>query len=272
MADPKWQPALDCDKGGCCNVPVIGSDGHAKYVSASAHGGYEIRPADEVLWDGIHPKIVYRKDGGVIHAFRFATEDDEPPENHYGEWRRPMLVSYLGFPDGLRDKLFDHDFGKAPIAIKDGLFAGNLERAIPSHQETDCNPGPAPPVCHTVTVPEFEFDYGRDMGSPGDPNDPQDDPDEPTGRGRCRPSGVPDPFRRHARGCRVLLPSARSEPVGEHTSAGVAVSGRVISGSVGAVATEFDAEFRKASLRWPKTAVAFETQQDPCYARCLRVN
>jgi hypothetical protein len=74
----------------------------------------------DVRWLGTHPKIVYHKDGGLTHAFRFAKAADEKIENHKGVWFRGALVSYNGFPStAIRDKLCAFDFDEATIAFKD---------------------------------------------------------------------------------------------------------------------------------------------------------
>lgn len=151
----------------------------AQYVSASAHGGYKIMDADKVRWDGTHPKIVYHKDGGFTHAFRFATEGDEPPENHYGQWRRSTLVSYNGFPSGLRDKLFSHDFGKATIGIKDSQFAANVENSITATKSECITTPQGATICSEKKIPLVVFDYDRDEGSPGTPTPPEDPIDVP---------------------------------------------------------------------------------------------
>lgn len=101
-----------------------------QYVSTSAHGGYSKHPSSEVGFEGTHPKVVYHKDGGGTHAFRLAGMDEQP-ENHYGTWQYPALVSWDHFPSGLRDKLTAADFGSASLAIKDGSFEENLENAKP---------------------------------------------------------------------------------------------------------------------------------------------
>ncbi|MDX3235201.1 NPP1 family protein [Streptomyces sp. ME03-5709C] len=155
------------------HVAVWVKDDKAEYVATSAHGGYHVYPASEVRWDGTHPKVVYHKDGGQTHAFRIATAGDEPPENHYHDWRRPALVSYNGFPSGIRDKLFAADFGKASMGIKDSAFAGNLDAAAPTHQECRDLPHDAGQVCEDVA--NFPFLPIADDGSPGyPPVHPQD--------------------------------------------------------------------------------------------------
>jgi hypothetical protein len=121
----------------------------AQYVAVSQHGGWEIKPASEVRWDGEHPKAVYHKDGASTHCFRFGNAgDDGSVENHKGQWFRGALVSYNGFPGTTRDTLFNHDFGKATIGFKDSTFQSHIDKAIPEG----------------VT-----FDSGRDEGSPGFP-------------------------------------------------------------------------------------------------------
>ncbi|KAI5853651.1 NPP1-domain-containing protein [Durotheca rogersii] len=136
------------------HVVVWVKDDKVQYVAASRHGGYTVKKVGDaaVQFEGTHVKIVYHKDGGSTHAFRFPKTDggDEPPENHLGKWYiSPGLVSYNGFPStSLRDKLTSHDFKKATIAFKDSQFADNLKKAAPSG---------------------ITFDYGRDENSPGTP-------------------------------------------------------------------------------------------------------
>ncbi|QFZ78441.1 hypothetical protein GFH48_38850 [Streptomyces fagopyri] len=135
------------------HIAVWVKDHQAQYVSTSAHGEYHVHPASEVRWDGTHPKVVYQKEGGTTHDFRLANANDEPPENHYHNWRRSTLVSYNGFPSGLRDKLYVHNFDHASMGTKDSAFADNLGKAIPI----------------TLNPPGqlFPFDFDRDEGSPG---------------------------------------------------------------------------------------------------------
>ncbi|MQA07997.1 MAG: hypothetical protein GEU98_05460 [Pseudonocardiaceae bacterium] len=118
------------------HVVVWVNNDEAQYVSTSAHGDFSTYPSSGVAWDGTHPKIVYHKDGGGTHAFRLAGKDEEP-ENHYGTWQYPALVSWNNFPDGIRDKLTGADFGSASLGIKDGNFEENLEKAKPGDIEFD---------------------------------------------------------------------------------------------------------------------------------------
>jgi hypothetical protein len=113
--------------------------GRASFVSASRHGGFDTKPANEVLFEGSHPKIVYHKDGGSTHAFRFAGPGDEPPENHKHTWQYPTLVGWDNYPPGIRDKLTQADFGHATMGIRDGTFEGELKKAKPDGIPFDPN-------------------------------------------------------------------------------------------------------------------------------------
>lgn len=130
------------------HIAVWVRNGKAEYVGASQHGSYEIKAANDVRWQGNHPKMVYHKDGFSTHCFRFGNADDENLENHKGIWFRGDLVSWNGFPSNTRDLLSGHDFGKANFALKDSSFQTQLDRARPDG---------------------IQFDSGRDEGSPGYP-------------------------------------------------------------------------------------------------------
>jgi hypothetical protein len=103
------------------------------YVSASAHGQYQIRARNDIPWDetGKHPLIVYHKDGISTHCFRFANFGEQP-ENHKGWWQWPPLVGWDNYPPGFRDLLVNHDFGAAQFGLRDGWFEGELAKAKPS--------------------------------------------------------------------------------------------------------------------------------------------
>ena len=94
-----------------------------EYVTTTQHQSQVTYPRSQVRFDGTHPKVVYHKDGASTHYFRLANANDEPPENHYHDWRYPPLVGWDGWPTtALRDKLMNADFGSATIKIKDGSF------------------------------------------------------------------------------------------------------------------------------------------------------
>ncbi|MBW3359062.1 NPP1 family protein [Streptomyces sp. 09ZI22] len=104
------------------------------YVSTTQHSTVKTYPRSQVRFDGSHPKIVYHKDGASTHFFRLANGNDEPPENHYGNWRYPPIVDWNGFPSTeLRDRLMNADFGAATIKVtdKDNRFRNLLNNSKP---------------------------------------------------------------------------------------------------------------------------------------------
>ncbi|GAA3360361.1 NPP1 family protein [Saccharopolyspora gregorii] len=118
------------------HVVIWVNDDQAKYVSTSAHGDFSTYPAEEVGFEDTHAKIIYHKDGPSTHCFRLAGKDEEP-ENHYGTWQYPDLVSWENYPEGIRDALTSADFGSASLGIKDDAFAGNLAKAKPDDIQFD---------------------------------------------------------------------------------------------------------------------------------------
>ncbi|KAM5341981.1 hypothetical protein ACJ41O_015012 [Fusarium nematophilum] len=128
-------PGVIGDAGGHTHdwehIAVFVKDGEgAKVVAVSQHGDYETRWADELRWhEDTHAKVVYHKDGGSTHCFRFADEGDDNIENHKGVWFFGPLVDYYRMPIELRDKLMSYDFGSASIGIKDASFKSNLDKA-----------------------------------------------------------------------------------------------------------------------------------------------
>lgn len=106
------------------------------HVAASKHGGYDIKSITDpdVLMSGTHPKIVYHKDGIQTHCFRFGNHDDNANiENHKRKWWQGDLVSYNGFPPGIRDKLYAYDFKPASMGTKDSTFSNNIDEARPKN-------------------------------------------------------------------------------------------------------------------------------------------
>ncbi|WBB80292.1 NPP1 family protein [Micromonospora sp. WMMD882] len=97
------------------------SANQVEYVSRTVHNSQQTHHRSAVRFDGTHPKIVYHKEGaGGSHLFRLANSGDEPPENHYRNWRYPTLVDWNGWPSTwLRDRLMWADFGAATIKITD---------------------------------------------------------------------------------------------------------------------------------------------------------
>jgi necrosis inducing protein (NPP1) len=104
-----------------------------QYVTTTQHSSQVTYARSQVRFDGTHPKVVYHKDGLSTHFFRLANSNDEPPENHYHNWRYPPLVGWDGYPGiELRDKLMNANFGSATIKIKDGSFEYLLNASKPA--------------------------------------------------------------------------------------------------------------------------------------------
>jgi Necrosis inducing protein (NPP1) len=104
-----------------------------EYVTTTQHSSQVTYPRSAVRFDGSHPKVVYHKDGASTHYFRLANTNDEPPENHYHNWRYPPLVGWNGWPSlDLRNELMAADFGEATIKIKDGSFEYLLSVSLPA--------------------------------------------------------------------------------------------------------------------------------------------
>ncbi|KAF4472143.1 hypothetical protein FALBO_951 [Fusarium albosuccineum] len=124
----------------------------AQVVAVSQHSDYETRKAGDARWhEDTHLKVVYHKDGGFTHAFRFANDGDDNIENHKKVWFFGALVDYNGFPSAeVRDKLMSYDFGSASLAIKDSSFKLNLDRARDDSNDGTNNMVPG-------------FDSGRDQ-------------------------------------------------------------------------------------------------------------
>ncbi|KAI8965115.1 secreted protein [Daldinia sp. FL1419] len=119
------------------HIIVFVKDDKAEWVAVSRHSGYIRRRAKDVLWSRkTNPKVVYHKQGGGSHGFRFAKEDDDKIENGSGVWFKGPLVSYNGFPSTeIRDKLMNYDFdkersiSKPRMAISDRYLKDNLNWA-----------------------------------------------------------------------------------------------------------------------------------------------
>ena len=113
------------------HIVVFVQGDEAKVVAASRHGDYETKEAKDVRWQDSHPKIVYHKDGGSTHCFRFGNAKDDNIENAKGVWfAGPLVDYYTGFPTvELRDKLMGWNFDHASIAIKDDGFKRNMDFA-----------------------------------------------------------------------------------------------------------------------------------------------
>jgi hypothetical protein len=124
-------------------VIVMFKNSQPTYVAASAHGAYTVKTYTEIQKrNGTHPAIVYHKDGVLTHAFRFA-KAGENPENAYGQWLTPTVISWNSaqVPGSLsnaqyRDKLNRFDFGSASFKTKDSNFLSQVN-ALRDHLPSD---------------------------------------------------------------------------------------------------------------------------------------
>ena len=115
------------------HVVVWAQGDQVRYVAASMHGGWEVRVAKDVPFEGRHPKIVYHKTARSTHAMRFANipEDDNPVENHYGRWFYGGLIDYYAFPSNeLRVVVTDTDWSKAAPNIRDNGWPDVLKKSM----------------------------------------------------------------------------------------------------------------------------------------------
>ncbi|EGY22057.1 hypothetical protein VD0002_g586 [Verticillium dahliae] len=109
------------------HIAVWVQHGQLKFVSISQHGKWDIRILDgrtaaPRFEHGTHPKVVYHKDGALTHAFRWANDGDEPPENHWKSWRWGVgagLIEWERMPDNLRKTLSAKNWGAAEMAVRD---------------------------------------------------------------------------------------------------------------------------------------------------------
>lgn len=131
-----------------------------KYVGVSQHGGYDVKAVADARMDDTHAKVVYNKDGGSTHDFRFANEGDDAIENAKGVWFRGALISWNGFPGNTRDILAPHKFGNATFKLVD-----NAAEDINTHPFPDALNGRLP-----QEVKDAGFDVNVDVASsPGNP-------------------------------------------------------------------------------------------------------
>jgi len=103
------------------------------HMAVSAHGDYTLKAWGDVDKVGTHPKVVYHQEGGLTHAFRFAS--DSTAENPYGQWVTPAIVSwYEMLGDGIsntamRTNINDFDYGSASFKFKDGSFTRTINKS-----------------------------------------------------------------------------------------------------------------------------------------------
>jgi len=128
------------------NVIVFTRGDEIIRVAPSCHGGYPNPRNSDFLTDGTHVQIVYHKEGGSTHCFRFATgEDVAGVENVTGAFHSAPLVGWWGYPSvELRDKMLNNWSGG--IGPK---FDGDFEAAL-RDAAGDAVPGFDPAVDEVV--------------------------------------------------------------------------------------------------------------------------
>ena len=128
------------------------------HMAVSAHGDYLRKAWADIDTVGSHPKVVYHKDGGLTHAFRHAS--DSTPENPYGEWVIPPVVSwYEVVGDGLtneemRNLYNTYSYGSASFKFRDSSFIGSVNKS-------DALP-PGYPVFTQASADQSQ--YGNNLG------------------------------------------------------------------------------------------------------------
>ncbi|KAH6988218.1 necrosis inducing protein [Ilyonectria sp. MPI-CAGE-AT-0026] len=90
------------------NIIVFVQGENVVRVATSCHSGFS-DASNEFTADGTNPLVVYHKDGGQTHCFRFANDADiGGVENYSGSFYRSPLVGWDHWPNvGLRDKLLN---------------------------------------------------------------------------------------------------------------------------------------------------------------------
>jgi hypothetical protein len=116
-------------------------NGVLTHASYSSHGNVTTTSKANLYFDAgaeNNVKIVYHKDGGSTHAFRFAKKD-EKAENPEKKWVTPTLVDWYEMKgDGnitnaaLRQQLNTYDYGKANCSFNDKNFPKEIGKNPPS--------------------------------------------------------------------------------------------------------------------------------------------
>jgi len=90
------------------NIVVFSQGNSLVRVAPSCHGKYD-SASNSFPASGLRPYLVYHKDGGGTHCFRFANSDDiSHPENPFGYFYTSPLVGWNHWPSvGLRDTMLN---------------------------------------------------------------------------------------------------------------------------------------------------------------------
>lgn len=127
------------------NIVIFVHNNQVKRMAPSCHAQYSKATNSPRLEDQ-RAKVVYHKDAGRTHCFRYATADDDKIENYTGKWYLGKLVGWLGWPSvGLRDKAMQ-PYGGPNAKLPNGPFGEYLRRAA-GNQVPGFNPdvdGPIP--------------------------------------------------------------------------------------------------------------------------------
>jgi len=123
-------------------VTIYTQDGVVTDAAHGEHSSVETATASELETDSNgHIKIVYHKESGNSHVFRWA-KTDEDAENPYGYFVTPTIVSWYEMTGDnvsnatLRNDLNTYDYGDANFATNDSHFLSNLNAGLPSGYPT----------------------------------------------------------------------------------------------------------------------------------------
>jgi hypothetical protein len=115
-------------------------NGQLTHASTSAHGKVYTDPRSRLPVEADRPdtvKVVYHKEGGQTHAFRFAKKN-ETAENHLRRWVTPTLVNWHTMTGNgvsnhqLRETLNRHDFINANCSVADKNFFREIAKNPPA--------------------------------------------------------------------------------------------------------------------------------------------
>lgn len=88
---------------------------------------YEVKFAEEIQFDGTHPKMICNKDGAGTRRMRHASPADDPPENQRHTWQLPAPVGWERMDPDVREVFATHNYGSATLALTDSRYADDLK-------------------------------------------------------------------------------------------------------------------------------------------------
>lgn len=112
---------------------------------------------DRLFWDNdTHIKVVYHKEGGLGHRFRFAKRN-EAPENHKNKWFYGQLVDWDTMPKNLTTILNKHTWPPGvAFGIPDGLTATAKDK-IDKEEQAEIKFG-TPPNDHKTLEEQHKYE------------------------------------------------------------------------------------------------------------------